>query len=41
VVGQRVLGHNRDLNQLREEVSRTFGHAPSRIVTSFIDTSKR
>jgi len=37
VVGKKLLGHNKDLLLLREEVSHATGFSPSRIVTSFIE----
>jgi len=37
VVGKRVLGHDKSLWALRENVARTMGFPLGRIVTSFID----
>jgi small subunit ribosomal protein S1 len=37
VVDKKILGHNRSLKKLREEVSNKTGFSGSRIVTSFIE----
>ncbi len=39
VVAKKILGHGKDLNKLRNEVSTATGIAQSRIVTSLIDFS--
>lgn len=37
VVGKQLLGHHKSLKVLRNQVSQTTGHSPSRIVTTFIE----
>jgi len=37
VVGKKILGHNRDLDRLRDEVSKASGIRKGRIVTFFVD----
>jgi len=39
VVGKKLLGHNKRLKTLREEVSQSSGYPLSRIVISYIDRS--
>lgn len=41
VVEKKLLGHNKSLKKLREEVSKTTGYSIDRIVTIFIEDASR